>query len=54
MEAAGIYQSAQLFFEQHQMLFLKLFTDQPDEDGFDGGNKKYSPCQMVYLTWQSG
>lgn len=42
MEAAGMYQAAQLFFEQHQMLFFKVVYDQPDEDGFDGGNKNTS------------
>lgn len=53
MEAAGMYQSAQLFFEQHQMLFFKVVYDQPDEDGFGGGNKNTpAPYGLSDLTAQ--
>ena len=37
MEASGVYQAAQMFFEQHQILFFKVVYDQPDKDGQGGG-----------------
>ena len=30
MEAAGMYQAAQMFFEQHRIVFFKVVYDQPD------------------------
>lgn len=32
MEAAGIYQAAQIYFMQHRMLFFKAAFDHPDEN----------------------
>ena len=36
MEGAGVYQAAQMFFKQHQLLFFKAVFDLPDMDDTQG------------------
>lgn len=45
MEGSGIYQAAQMFFEQHQMLFFKVVYDQPAAG--TEGRRSASPGEEV-------
>ncbi len=51
MEASGMYQSAQLFFEQHRMLFFKVVYDQPDEDMRRSMDDPKALVQSVIMPW---